>query len=208
MRRGLLLLLIMALLALPLALALRDLSQAILIELMQLVWVVRVQLAGLPQETVWGFLLVAILAAAVGSLFGWSQKPPGLDRGSARAPGHVTELSRWIRRAAESRYFRWTLNRYLTNLTWEVMAYRERTTQRRYRQRVRTGESELPPHILNFVESNSRLQPAVPPSPWRLLRRRDTARPRTGEAGAQATPEDVIRFLEEQMEVEHDRGIG
>jgi hypothetical protein len=208
MRRGLLLLLIMALLALPLALALRDLSQAILTELMQLVWIVRVLMAGLPQETVWGFLLVAVLVAAVGSLFGWSQKPPELDRGSARVPGQVEELSRWIRRATEGRYFGWTLNQYLTNLTWEVMAYRERTTQRRYRRRVRTGESGLPPHILNFVESNSRLRPAPPSSLWRLLRRREPTRPMAGEAEAQAAPEEVIRFLEEQMEVKHDRGTG
>lgn len=208
MRKGVLLLLIVALLALPLALALRDLSRSILTELMQWVWVVRVQLAGLPQTTVWGLLMAVALVAAFGSLVGWSRTPLGRDRESSPLPGQVQQLSRWIRRAAEGRYFGWTLNRYLTDLIWEVLAYRERTTPRRCRQRVRAGETELPPHILDFVESNSRLRPASARSLWHLLRHRAAASPATGRPRARPAMEDVIRFLEEQMEVEHDRGAG
>jgi hypothetical protein len=206
MRRGLLLLLVVALLALPLALALRDLSRAILTQLMQLVWVVRAQLGTLPQTTLWGFLLVVVLVAAVGSLFGWSQRPPWPDRRPALVPGQVEELSRRIRRAAEGRYFRWALNRYVTNLTWEVMAYQERTTQRQYKRRLRAGETELPPGIHDFVESDSRLRPVAPRRPWRLLRRRQGARPAAWQPRPQATVEDVVGFLEEQMERGNDRG--
>lgn len=211
MRRALLLLLMVALLALPMALALRDLSRVMLTELMRLVWLVRQQLEGLPQMTVWGLLLVGVLVAATGSLFGWSQAPPTTDRGAARVPGQVQQLSRWIRRAAEGRYYRWTLNRHMTDLIWEVMAYRERTTPRRLKQRVRASEIQLSPLILDFVESSGPLRPVGPRSLWSLLRRHrpvtaarsEAKRPRTRPA-----LDEVVRFLEEQLEVEYDRGSG
>ena len=208
MRRGLLLLLIVALLVLPMALALRDLSRVMLTELMRLIWLVRQQLQALPQRTVWGLLLVVVLVAAVGSLFGLSQTPPRNDRELGRAPGQVWELSRWIRRAAEGRYFRWTLNRHMTNLIWEVLAYRERTTPRRLKQRVRAGEIELPPAILDFVESSERLGPAERRSLWSLLRRRPETAAHADAKGSRARPalDEVVRFVEEQLEVEHDRG--
>jgi hypothetical protein len=211
MRRGLLLLLIVAVLVLPIALALRDFSRVMLIELMRLIWLVRQQLQALPQMTVWGLLLVVVLVAAVGSLFGWSQTPSGIDRGFARVPGQVWELNRWIRHAAEGRYFRWTLNRHMTNLIWEVLAYRERTTPRRLKQRVRAGEIELPPAILAFVESSGPLRPAAPRSLWSLLRRRwPKAAPHSEAKWPRARPalDEVVRFLEEQLEVENDRDAG
>jgi hypothetical protein len=208
MRRGLLLLLV-ALLVLPMALALRDLSRVMLTELMRLIWLVRQQLQALPQMTVWGLLLVVVLVAAVGSLFGWSQAPPGTDGRFAAVPGQVQELSRWIRRAAEGRYFRWTLNRHMTDLIWEVMAYREGTTPRRLKQRVRTGEIELPPAILDFVESSGPLRPAEPRSLWSLLRRPKAA-PHSEANRPRARPalDEVVHFLEEQVEVDNDRGAG
>lgn len=207
MRRVLLLLLIVAVLVLPMALALRDLSRVMLTELMRLSWLVRQQLQALPQMTVWGLLLVVVLVAGVGSLFGWSQRRPGTDGGFARAPGQVWELSRWILRAAEGRYFRWTLNRYIANLTWEVLAYRERTTPRRLKRRVRAGDIELPTAILDFVESSERLGPAESRSLWSLLRRQPETTAHSEAKGLRARPglDEVVRFLEEQLEVENDR---
>jgi len=206
MRKGLLLILIVALLALPLALVLRDLSRAILTETMRLVWSARQQLEALSQTTIWGFLLVLVLVAAIGSLFGWSQTRLGRDRPTAVVLGRVQELSRWIRRATQGRYFRWTLDRYVTNLAWEVLAFRERTTPRRCKQRVRAGEIELPPGVLEFLESSVRLQPTPPRSLWRFLRRLAPGRSRTRLPRAQPALEDIVDFLEAQMEVEDDRG--
>jgi hypothetical protein len=211
MKRGLVLLLIVALLAVPLALALRDISQMMFTELMRLVWMIRRQLEGLPQATLWGLLLVIVLVATVGSLFGWSQTTPGTARESARVPGQIRELSRWIRRSAERRYFRWTLSRYMTNLTWDVMAYREGTTPREIRRRVRAGETELPPAIRDFVEASGSLRAPAPRSLRHLLRRRRpeaTAYSGAKQPGGGPVLEDLVRFLEEQMEVEHDRGTG
>lgn len=211
MRRALLLLLIVALLALPMALALRDLSRVMLTELMRLIWLLRQQLEGLPQVTVWGLLLVVVLVAAAGSLFGFSQAPPTIDRGATYVPGQVQQLSRWIRRAAEGRYFRWTLNRHMTDLIWEVMAYRERTTPRRLKQRVRAGEIELPPVIFDFVESSGPLRPAGTRSLWSLLRRRPPeviAHPEGKGRRTRPALDEVVRFLEEQLEVEYDRDAG
>lgn len=206
MRKALLLLLLLALLALPLALVLRDLSQVLLIELMHMIWTVRQQLDSLPQETVWGLLLVVVLLVAAGSLFGRVRTSLEIDHGPMPPQGQVEELSRWIRRAAGGQYSRWTLNRYLSNLLWDVMAYRHHSTPPRLKRRFRAGEIQMPPLIAEYLESDSRLRRPQTTGFWaRLLRR-----PRAQAARDRARPalEDVVRFLEEQLEVEHDRGTG
>lgn len=206
MRKALLLLLLLALLALPLALAFRDLSRMLLTELLRMVWLTRRQLESLPQETVWGLLLVAVLVAAVGSLFGWSRLAPGVDAGPPDLPGHVQELSRWIRRAATGPYFRWTLHRYLSNLLWEVLAHRERSTPRRLKARFRAGDLDLPPAVDEYLNSDALLQAAARRGLWARLRRRPEPRP--GRMPLRPALEEVVRFLEEQLEVEHDHGTG
>jgi len=208
MRRALLLLLIVALLALPLALALRDLSRMLLTELLRFVWLVRQQLESIPQSTVWGLLLVITVMAGIGSLFGWSRAPLGQDANWAHVSGQVRELSRWIRHAAEGPYSRWTLNRYVSNLLWEVMAYTERTTPRRLKQRFRSGDIELPPAVADYVESSNLLRPAAPANLWALLlrlRRSEAGRRTRPEAGPRPSVEEIVTFLEEQLEGAHDR---
>ncbi|MBN1955153.1 MAG: hypothetical protein JW900_08905 [Anaerolineae bacterium] len=201
-----LLLLLIALLALPLALVLRDLSQVILTELLRMIWVTRQQLDSLPQDTLWGLLLVAVLLVAVGSLFGQTRAHGAADGRPMLARGQVEELSRWIRRAAEGRYSRWTLNRYVSNLVWEVMAYRQHSTPQGLKRRFRAGEIQVPSLIAEYFESDSLLRPAESAGFWaRLLRR---SRAHAVPDRARPTLEDVVRFLEEQLEVEHDRGTG
>lgn len=205
MRKALFLLLLIALLALPLALALRDLSRIMLTELMRLIWTVRRQLESLPQQTVWGLLLVAVLLVATGSLLGRSQAPRGAARQSTLPHGQVHELSRWIRYAAEERYAHWTLNHYVSSLAWEVMAYRQHTTPQRLKRRFRAGELQVPSLIVEYVESDSLLRPAESAGFWtRLLRR---PRAHAVQERPRPTIEDVVRFLEEQLEVEHDRSV-
>jgi hypothetical protein len=205
-RKVLLLLLLVALLALPLALAFRDISRMLLTELLRLVWLTRRQLESLPQETVWGLLLVAVLVAAVGSLFGWSRLAPGVDAGPPDLPGHVQELSRWLHRAAAGPYFRWTLHRYLSNLLWEALAHRERSTPHRLKARFRAGDLDLPPVVDECLNSDALLRPATRRGLWARLRRRPEPRP--SRTPLHPALEEVIRFLEEQLEVEHDPGTG
>lgn len=204
MRKALLLLLLIALLALPLALVMRDLSQMMLTELLRLIWTLRQRLENLPQHTVWGLLLVAILLVAIGSLFGRPQARLEALRKPLPSQGQVQELSRWIRRAVEGQYSRWTLNRYVSNLAWEIMAYRERTTPQKLKRRFRAGEISMPPLVIEYLESDRLLRPTAPAGFWARLLRPSHPEAEGGRAGPAL--EVVIRYLEEQLEVEHDRG--
>ena len=212
MRRLLLLLLVVALLALPLALFLQDFSRMIVTELLNGIQVIRHRLESIPQTVIWELLAVLVVVAAIGSLFGWSRPPLGDDAKPPHVPGHIRELSLWIRRAAEGRYFRWTLNRYMRNLAWDIMAYRARTTPRRLKQRFRAGEIELPPFVADYVESASAMPPPSRPSLRDLLFPRPTweaGRRSRSEAGpVRSSPqlEALVQFLEDQLEVEHDPG--
>jgi hypothetical protein len=211
-RRLLLLLLVVALLALPLALFLQDFSRMMLTELLNGIRLLRHRLEGIPQTVVWELLAVLVVVAAIGSLFGWSRPPLGDDAEPPHVPGHVRELSLWIRRAAERRYFRWTLNRYVRNLAWDIMAYRARTTPRRLKHRFRSGDLELPSHVAEYIESANTLPPPSRPGLRELLFSRPgqaaEQHPRAGGATVRAAPqlEALVQFLEDQLEVEHDPG--
>lgn len=213
MKKAWLVLLAVALLALPLALYLQDFSRMLLTELFSIFWLFRHKLESIPQTSAWELLAVLVVVVAAGSLFGWSRSPLGDDAEPAQVPGHVRELSLWIRRAAEGRYFRWTLRRYVRNLAWEIMAYRARTTPRRLQQRFRAGELELPPSVAEYVRSASALPSTSRPSlrDWLFSRpgpeARDGARAGAGQESLAPDLESLVQFLEDQLEVEHDPGI-
>jgi NADH:ubiquinone oxidoreductase subunit 5 (subunit L)/multisubunit Na+/H+ antiporter MnhA subunit len=209
----LLLLLVVALLALPLALFLQDFSRMIVTELLNGIQVIRHRLESIPQTVIWELLAVLVVVAAIGSLFGWSRPPLGDDAKPPHVPGHIRELSLWIRRAAEGRYFRWTLNRYMRNLAWDIMAYRARTTPRRLKHRFRAGDLDLPPFVAEYVESANILPAPSRPSLRELLFSRPGQEAgqhlRSGTGSVRPSPqlEALVQYLEDQLEVEHDPGI-
>lgn len=211
MRRLWLVLLVVALLALPLALYLQDFSRMLLTELLSVFWLIRHQLESIPQTSAWQLLAVLVVVVAIGSLFGWSRSPLGDDAEPVQVPGHVRELSLWIRRAAEGRYFRWTLKRYVRNLAWEIMAYRARTTPRRLQQRFRAGDLELPPVVADYVRSADALSSPPRPRLRDLFSRpggeaQDAPPSEDGQASLAPRLETLVQFLEDQLEVEHDPG--
>lgn len=215
--RRVLVLLALLLLAVPLALAFRDLGRLVTAEAIRLIWMVRILVEGLPQVGLWVALLALILATALSNLAG-PRPAPREDGSPADSPGQVGEMYRWIRRASLGEYSRWTLHRYLEGLAWEVLATRHGTGTVELRRRFRAGELALDPDIAAFLEAAGHRTFRATSGPWAWLRRL-----LRGEAARRpATPplERIVEFMEEQLarsaaphfapqpEVEHDRDAG
>lgn len=207
MRKRLLVLVAIVILAIPVAWLLRGFVRDVfLVELGRAIWAARIIFESLPQVVVWAVLVAALLVLAVRALRPRSRTLPGEDQGQVEPQGRVQVLARWIDRGAKSDYFRQSLAHYLAGLAWEVMAYRQHTSSDRLKQRLRAGELNLPPLVGEMLQAGQ--LPAVPaPSGVfsRLWRRLAPA----GLAGTGSEPEPgwdpalepLIEFLEEQLEI-------
>jgi hypothetical protein len=218
MKRALLVLALLLLLAAPLVVAFRDMGRLMTMEAMRLAWTVRLAVEGLPQLGLWAALMVLILVTALRSLAGQRRGAPGDEaRPPVESHGQVWELSRWIQHASLGEYPRWTLDRRLESLAWEAMAARRGSTATEIRRRFRAGELPLDADIAAFLESARRRHFQRRAGLWaqlrRMLRRDDKATP------SLPSVERIVAFLEEQLapartehisqkqEIEHDHDI-
>lgn len=204
MRQRLLALVVIVLLALPLAWLLRDFVRDVfLVELGRVLWVARILFESLPQVVVWGVLVAALLGLAVGTFRPRSGTPPGEAQVPAEPPGQVQVLSRWIDRSVQSEYFRQGLAHHLSGLAWEVMAHHEHTSPDRLKERLRAGGLDLPPPVGELLRSDQAA--VVPPSAGffsRLWRRLAIGRPGPEhDSGFDPALEPLVEFLEAQLEI-------
>lgn len=200
--RLLLLAVLVLLLTLLLALALQGFARDVfLVELGRAYWEVRALFESVPQVAVWALLLVALLVMAVRSLYrrrGAPQKE--VEEGMATG-GRVLALTRRIQHTSKGDYFKWSLARYLGDLTCEVMALQERATPEQLRRRLRAGKLDLPPteptEIRDYLEFGR--APLIATSAGTLSRLR--ARRGTGAQPPASDPtlERVVEFLEERL---------
>lgn len=201
MRKRLLLpIVLILLLTVPLALLLRDFARdVVLVELWRMFWGARILFESLPQLLIWGLLLVALLVIAIRSLV----RRKGIRREEAEeeveSQGQVRVLAKWIQRALEGEYFRWSLAQRLGGLTWEVLAHRERITPDQVKQRLRAGMLDLPPVIQAYLQSAHSSSPAM--SAGLLARIRDRFGSGAQSLSLDYSLEGVVRFLEEQLQV-------
>lgn len=201
MRRRLLLVVAALVLAVPLAFVLWDFVRDVfVVEVWRVVWGARLLFESLPQLPLWVLLLLILVLVAVRSLGG----PPRRRRREAETPpeyqGQVRMLSRWIRRAEDGEYFKWSLAQHLGGLTWQVMAHRERATPQELRHRHRLGRLDLPPVVEDYLQSARSFSPAAPDGFW------GTVRSRLGAQDPSSAPdpalEKIVEFLESELELE------
>jgi hypothetical protein len=204
MKRIAWLLLLVLVLAIPLAFLLQDpVGEGLAAELLRLFWAVRLLYESLPQLPIWIAFLIFALIAAAGSLF--LNGTPGPEAAPPRPEprGPVQVLSRWIRRAAEGEYFRWRLAQHLGAVTRQVLAYQGYVDPEELEVRLRTGRLDLPPTVLDYLQARRR---TWVPRPMSLLSRlRQRLRLGAGPQPPDPALESVVAFLEEQMEVERAR---
>jgi hypothetical protein len=152
MRRRLLFIGAILILAVPLVYLLRGVSQQILLtRIWHLAWTVRLFVEGLPQTVVWILLVVVAALVVARSFMVRGQRSLPADDEAVEVPGPVSVLTGRIQLARESQYSRRGLARDVRRLTLDVLAYQRRTTSEQLRQDLRAGRLDLPPEILDYL---------------------------------------------------------
>lgn len=201
MKRLTWLLLLVLLLSIPLVFLLQDsVGEDLAVELLRLLWTVRLLYESLPQLPIWVAFLAFALLAALSSLL--LDRVPSREA-AAPAPqsgGPVQVLARWIRRASEGEYFRRRLAQYLGTVTRQVLVYQQQIDPQELEERLMLGHPDLPPVVLDYLQARHE---TWAPTPLSLLSR---LRQRLQLGGSSRPPdpalESVVAFLEEQMEVD------
>lgn len=200
MRKGLLLATgLILLLAIPLALLLQNwVRDVFLVEFWRLLWGARILFESLPQEPIWVLLLVSLVVIAVRSLRTRRKPAERAVEREVMYAGQVQMLARWIERASQGEYFKWSLGQRLGELTWEVMAHREHTTPEQLKQRMKAGTLGLPPVIQMYLQATE--PPGFAGPTGFLSRILYRFRARASSLSFDPALEQVVEFLEAQLE--------
>jgi hypothetical protein len=203
-RKRLLLLGLILLLAAPLVLVLRGfVREAVVVPLLYVLWIGRLLFRSIPQSLLWALLLAVALLLATRSLVERKKRLRETRGAEAERTGRVGLWARRIRLTARGDYSRWGLAQHLGKLALEVLAHQERLSARQTRRYLETGELDVPPEIRAYLHARFRPTPPRPIGIFsRLMQRR--------RLGVQVSPLDVdpeavVRFLEGQLEVQHER---
>lgn len=190
------------LLALPLALVLRDFAEKVaVIELLRIVWAGRILIASLPQLPIWAVFLVIVVAITLPSLFQRGRAASRLAATEQPLQGPVRVLARRIQRAMEGEYFKWRLSRDLEGLIVDVLAARERLDRDQIKELIANQELDLPPALVTFLRQGS--APAFS-RPSSILGRFQHLGEGSRSSHFESDLESAIRYLEDQLEVSHD----
>ena len=200
MRKRLWFLGLILVLAIPLVWVLKDFArEAIATPLLYVLWIGDLFFQSIPQVLFWALFLASALIVAGRSLIR-GKKPAQQEREAETVrKGQVQILARWLHLAAQEDYFEWRLARHLGELTSAVLAQRERTAVARMRKHLRDGELDLPPEVQAYLQTGLTLAFSKSGSPFSRLKLRLRSRIHTAELDP--GPENVVQFLENQLEV-------
>ena len=187
-------------LAIPLVWVLKDFArEAIATPLLYVLWIGDLFFQSIPQVLFWALFLASALIVAGRSLIR-GKKPAQQEREAETVrKGQVQILARWLHLAAQEDYFEWRLARHLGELTSAVLAQRERTAIAQMRKHLRDGELDLPPEVQAYLQTGLTLAFSKSGSPFSRLKLRLRSRIHTAELDP--GPENVVQFLENQLEV-------
>lgn len=193
------------LLTILLVIVFRDAVREIVVEpLWDIILIGRLFLGYIPQGLFWGLFLLVALYLAVRSLAGRGRPAP-THRTEAQHSGQVVIWARRVRLLARGDYSRSYFLQHLGKLIVDVLTDRERLGPREIRRRLGVGELDVPPEVRSCVQAE--LTPRASPQLWGIVARL-WRRLRMRSQGAFAFDpdvEEIVQFLELQLEVHHDR---
>jgi hypothetical protein len=192
------------LLAIPLQLVLLDLARdALAIPLMAVFQVGQGLLQAIPQLPLWALLIVIALFIATGSLAGKHAAARKRSVVKTTYVGPVQVIARWIHQGARGYYFRKRLAHRLGRLAVTALAPHERLTPRQARESL--DRLNAPPEVRAYLLAGLGPEFAEIPRPANLLTRlRDLLKMSARNAPLDLDPDEVVRFLEHQLEAHYD----
>jgi hypothetical protein len=132
----------------------RDLlSQIFLVPMLYAVRLVQVAYRLLPEIVYWGVVLLVFSLLALRSLA--RERRPAFKRLKPEKEylGQVKAWSQWIEQRDKGNYFGWQLARHLSNLTLEMLAYRQQASREAIRQKIEQGELDVPPAMQDYLRA-------------------------------------------------------
>ena len=187
-----------------LALLLRDFVRVavdwLIDEVNYLLWYIDPYVTAIPQLIYWALLIFFALIMLASSLVGGEARRRRAWKKQTVRPGRVGTWLSWVQQAsARSSYrqfYRWRLAENLGMLARDVLAHNRPFRSGQGTGSLRAAEVDIPPEIQAYLEAGQTVEHLGRLSGLRRLLR----------LGARASPldldpEQVVRFIEEQMEV-------
>ena len=199
MKKSLLWIGLILLFAGPLVIVLHGFTRkVIVVPLMYIFWAGHHIFQSIPQSILWTLFLAIAILISLKSLVK-PRKPNDIVKDVEKEnPGQV---SLWAERFHMKN--KWTISRYLKKLVITALAYNRQQSHKKIREDIESGKLDTPSEIQAFLKLGIK---RVPESSNRSLLGyffRPRSRKKTA-LSLEFEPEKVVKFLENQLEVEND----
>lgn len=153
----------------------------------------------LPQGLLWVFAIGVIMLFEWKSLAGWPFPDVKGRRAAVDQRGRIEVLADLIQNAHHEVYFRKKLSQYLADLTLSTLAYRRGSTPKIMKERMESGTLDIPSEMSGYFMAG--YQKGTPAFKKRI---KWSVRAGRADISLKFNPAEVVEFLEQQLEVDHD----
>lgn len=152
-----------------------------------------------PQEVLWFFFLGLVVYVAAKSLKNWEIQKRKNKKTKTEQLGRIESLAILIKQARQGTYTRERLARRLGELTLQTLAYQERHSLDAMKARLRRGDLNVPPDILNYLQAGLSWEHAFHQRKGRWPFRKQIL-----SSPLDLDPLEVVEFIESLLEVSSD----
>jgi len=197
MKRRLLPLALILIVAGLLTVVLQEYTRQLIVPFLFLAWIGRLLVETVPQVMIWGLFIAIALLVAARSLLNRRATSPPVRRLQPPVEGRIERWATLIEQSRHETYYRWQLAQPLRALIIGVLAHRQRSTPRQIKQQLAANSIELPPDIEAYLQASMT-------SFSRLLTERSRFRPEPAPSPLDLAPEEIVQFLEDQLDYHPD----
>ena len=197
MKRKLLPVLGILLIAGLLTLILQNHTRQLISPLLFMLWIGRLLLESIPQAVIWGIFIALALLIAGRSLLGRRAIQRSVRPTIAASPGRIQNWARLIEQAEQDAYYQWQLAQSLRELIMAVLAHHERLSPKEIRERLADNTLDLPPELQAYLQASMT-------SFSHLLGPKPRFRSRAQSTPLELDPEQITMFLEEKLDYQLD----
>jgi len=198
MKKSLLWICIILLFAAPLVIVLHGFAHKwIVVSLMYIFWAGQHIFQSIPQSILWALFLAIAILTSLKSLVK-PQTPNDIVKDVDKEnPGQV---SLWAERFLMKN--EWTISRHLKKLVVTALAYNRQQSHKRIQEDIESGELDAPSEIQAFLKLGIKRIPERSNRSFSGYFLRPGSRKNTS-LSLEFEPENVVKFLENQLEVEN-----
>jgi hypothetical protein len=183
----------------PLVIVLHDFARkVIVVPLMYIFWAGHHIFQSIPQSILWALFLVIAILISLKSLVKPRKTNDIVRDVEKENPGQV---SLWAERFHMKN--EWTISRYLKKLVVTTLAHNRQQSHKKIREDIESGELDTPSEIQAFLKLGIKRMPESSNRSFLGHFFRPRSRKKTA-LSLGFEPEKVVKFLENQLEVEND----